>query len=120
LSDWHQDTDRKETPSPVASPKIVLDREGFLRNPSLLSEEVALTMARQAGIDALNEAQWKVLHFIRKYYTEQGRAPLNHHIKLATGMSIQKIEAMFPGGITNGAKRLAGLPKTRGCTAGSD
>jgi sulfur relay (sulfurtransferase) DsrC/TusE family protein len=80
---------------------------------------VAAAMAREAGIRILNAQQWKVLRFIRAYYTQQGKAPLNHHIKAATGINLQEIEAMFPGGISNGAKRLAGLPRTRGCTAGS-
>ncbi|MEE4113955.1 MAG: TusE/DsrC/DsvC family sulfur relay protein [Desulfobacteraceae bacterium] len=99
--------------------KIVLDGEGFLRNPSLWSEDVAAAMAEKVGIQALSAEQWQVLRFIRTYYAQQGKAPLNYHIKTATGMSLQKIEAMFPGGITRGAKRLAGLPRSGGCTAGS-
>ena len=99
--------------------KVVLDGEGFVKNPSHWSEEVAAAMAREAGIQVLSAEQWQVLRFIRTYYTQQGKAPLNYHIKKETGMSLQKIEAMFPGGIYRGAKRLAGLPRSRGCSAGS-
>jgi len=102
-----------------AAPEIVLDGEGFLKNPSRWSEDVAAAMAKQAGIQVLSAEQWKVLRFIRTYYTEQGKAPLNYHIKKATGLSLQQIEALFPGGISKGAKRLAGLPRSLGCTAGS-
>jgi TusE/DsrC/DsvC family sulfur relay protein len=119
MSERDQFEDRYGTPGANVDPKIVLDGEGFLRNPSLWSEDVAAAMAREAGIRILNAQQWKVLRFIRAYYTQQGKAPLNHHIKAATGINLQEIEAMFPGGISNGAKRLAGLPRTRGCTAGS-
>jgi dissimilatory sulfite reductase related protein len=112
-------TDHGGTPRADAALKIVLDGEGFLKNPSLWSEDVAAAMAGEAGIQLLSAAQWKVLRFIRAYYTEQGKAPLNYHIKAATGMRLQEIEALFPGGISNGAKRLAGLPRSRGCTAGS-
>jgi TusE/DsrC/DsvC family sulfur relay protein len=114
-----QDRDQSGTPEPGLPPEIVLDGAGFMRNPALWSEDVAAAMARLAGIRALSASQWKVLRFIRKYYTEQGKAPLNYHIKSATGMPLQQIEAIFPGGIAGGAKRLAGLPRSRGCTAGS-
>jgi TusE/DsrC/DsvC family sulfur relay protein len=107
------------TPGTNVAPQIVLDREGFLRNPSHWSEDVAAALAREAGIQVLSAQQWKVLRFIRAYYTQQGKAPLNRHIKTATGMSLREIEAMFPGGISSGAKRLAGLPKSKGCSAGS-
>jgi TusE/DsrC/DsvC family sulfur relay protein len=119
VSEWDKFEDRSVTPDANVASKIVLDGEGFLRNPSLWSEDVATAMARKAGIQSLSAEQWKVLRFIRAYYTQQGKEPLNHHIKAATGMSLQEIEALFPGGISNGAKRLAGLPRGRGCTAGS-
>jgi tRNA 2-thiouridine synthesizing protein E len=67
----------------------------------------------------LSDKHWQVLRFIRQYYIEQGKAPLNHKIKLGTGMSLMEIEALFPGGITRGALRFAGLPKSKGCAAGS-
>jgi TusE/DsrC/DsvC family sulfur relay protein len=119
VSERNQLEDRGAASSANDSPEIVLDGEGFLRNPSLWSEDVAAAMARKAGIQLLSAKQWEVLRFIRAYYTEQGKAPLNHRIKAATGMSLQEIEALFPGGISKGAIRLAGLPNARGCTAGS-
>ncbi len=99
--------------------EIITDREGFIQNPSLWTEKVAAVLAREVGIEVLSEKQWHVLRFIRKYYTEQGKAPLNHKIKLGTGLSLLEIEALFPGGIARGAGRLAGLPKSKGCAAGS-
>ena len=116
-----QDQSENQGGNPVADtdPRIVQDGEGFLKNPSHWSEDVAATMARKAGIRELSAEQWQVLRFIRNYYLQQGKAPLNYHIKKGTGMSLQEIEAMFPGGIYHGAKRLAGLPRSGGCTAGS-
>lgn len=119
VSERNQVEDQGRTPSPGVAAKIVLDGEGFLRNPSLWSEDVAAAMAKEAGIHSLSAEQWKVLRFIRAYYTAQGKAPLNHHIKAATGMTVQEIENLFPGGIAHGARRLAGLPKSKGCAAGS-
>lgn len=120
VSERDRSEDHSGSASAAGAPDIVLDREGFLRNPSLWSEDVATAMAKEAGIECLSAEQWKVLRFIRGYYEEQGKAPLNHRIKAATGMSLQEIEGMFPGGIGSGAKRLAGLPNAKGCAAGSE
>lgn len=102
----------------IGGQKIVLDREGFLANPSLWSDEVALVLAGEAGLASLTDRHWHVLRFIRKYYTEQGKAPQNHKLKVGTGMKLSEIESLFPGGITKGAHRFAGLPRRKGCSAG--
>lgn len=109
---------RRKMVNRVNGIEIVTDRDGFMQNPSLWSEEVARFLAKEAGIQSLSEKQWQVLRFIRTYYVEQGKAPMNHKIKLGTGLTLMEIEALFPGGIANGARRLAGLPKGRGCAAG--
>lgn len=97
--------------------EIITDRDGFMQNPSLWSEQVAQFMAREAGIEKLSDQQWRVLRFIRTFYVEQGKAPMNHKIKLGVGLSLMEIEALFPGGIARGARRLAGLPNARGCAS---
>jgi dissimilatory sulfite reductase related protein len=98
--------------------EIILDREGFLKNSSLWSDKVAAALAAEAGIEVLSDKQWQVIHFIRRYYTEQGKAPLNHKIKVGTGLSLTEIESLFPGGIAFGARRLAGMRNSKGCTGG--
>lgn len=111
--------DRRRKVLRVDGQEIVLDREGFLRNSSLWSEKVAAAMAAEAGIDTLSDKQWKVIRFMRRFYTERGKAPLNHKIKVGTGMSLTEIESLFPGGIALGARRLAGMPNSKGCSGGS-
>jgi tRNA 2-thiouridine synthesizing protein E len=101
----------------IGGQKIVFGRDGFILNPSLWSEEVAVVLAREIGIDSLSNTQWRVLRFIRQYYTEQGKVPINHRIKVGTGLSLKEIEGLFPGGIARGARRLAGMPAARGCAA---
>ncbi|MEW5980546.1 MAG: TusE/DsrC/DsvC family sulfur relay protein [Acidobacteriota bacterium] len=99
----------------VAGKEVVLDANGFLKNPQTWSEELAQILAREAGLDPLTEGHWQVLRFIRAYYVQQGRAPLNHEIKSGTGFSMMDLESMFPGGIKDGARRLAGMPSPKGC-----
>jgi tRNA 2-thiouridine synthesizing protein E len=103
----------------VAGKEIVLDGEGFLKNPSLWSEELAQILARETGLDPLTADHWRVLRFIHDYYLKEGKAPLNHKIKQGTGFSIMVLERMFPGGVKYGLLRLAGMPNRKGCHSSS-
>jgi len=72
-------------------------------------------LAQADGVKELTEAQWAVIRFLRAFYLDQGKAPLNHKLKAGTGLSMMELETMFPGGIKNTAPRWAGLPNSRGC-----
>ena len=109
---------RRRVVKRIAGRDIIFDNDGYIQNPFTWSEAVARFLAREAGIEALGEAHWRVLLFVRNYYLEEGKEPMNHKIKLGTGMTIKEIEALFPEGINRGVKRLAGLPKPKGCAAG--
>ncbi len=76
---------------------------------------MALALAREAGLAELDSTRWRVLCFLREFYGANGRAPLNRQLKAGTGMSLQDLEGLFPGGIKNGARRLAGLPNPKTC-----
>lgn len=95
--------------------KILLDQEGFLVDPSAWSEGVAVEMAREQGLEGLDEAHWVIIRFLRNYYFAHGKAPLSRDLKNGTGFSLLEIERLFPGGLKEGARRLAGLPNPRGC-----
>jgi TusE/DsrC/DsvC family sulfur relay protein len=97
--------DQRRVVRRIGGREIITDSDGFIQNPSLWTEELAVVMAREAGIENLNEKQWCVIRFIRQLYTEQGKEPLNHKINLGTGLSRMEIEALFPGGITRGENR---------------
>jgi len=95
--------------------RILVDQEGFLVDPQAWSEEAALDMARERGMDTLEEVHWKIIRFLRHYYFTHGKAPLHRDIRIEMGTSLLEIEALFPGGLKTGARRLAGLPNPRGC-----
>lgn len=99
----------------ISGREIYFDNEGFFWEPGDWNEEVAEILARESGLDRLTEAHWKVLRFFRDYYCNNGRAPMNRHIREGTGLSLGEIEALFPGGIRLGARRLAGLPNPQTC-----
>ncbi|HXX34723.1 MAG TPA: TusE/DsrC/DsvC family sulfur relay protein [Thermodesulfobacteriota bacterium] len=99
----------------VAGREITFDGEGFFWDPHQWSDDVAMALAEEAGLKDLGEAHWAILRFLRDYYFQNGRSPLNRQIKEGTGISLMEMEALFPGGIKYGARRLAGLPNPRNC-----
>jgi len=74
-----------------------------------------MALAEEAGLKDLSESHWAILRFLREYYFQNGRSPLNRQIKEGTGISLMEMEALFPNGIKYGARRLAGLPNPRNC-----
>lgn len=95
--------------------RIVFDGEGFFDDPDDWTEAAALILAREIGLDGLSDDHWRVLRFLRDFYYQNGRAPLNKKLKTGLNMSVVRIESLFPGGIKYGARRLAGLPNPKSC-----
>ncbi len=100
----------------IAGKEILLDSEGFLWHVGDWTEEIAEVLASELGIGRLDEFQWTVIRFLRDYYAYHGRAPMNRDLKAGLGISLMDLEALFPGGIRRGARRIAGLPNPRSCT----
>jgi len=95
---------------------IALNEEGFLAEPGLWTEELALLLAKaEEGLDELNEQHWAVLRFIRAHYLEHDSAPMVRSICKTTGVPLKRIYDLFPSGPAKGACKLAGLPKPDGC-----
>ena len=99
----------------LAGREIYFDRDGFFWEANDWDEEVAAILIRESGLAELTEIHWKVMRFLREYYFYHGRAPLNRHLKQGTGLNLQALETLFPGGIRLGARRLAGLPNPKSC-----
>ena len=95
--------------------EVVFDSEGFLADALQWTEEVARVLAEESGLTVLSETHWLVIRFLREYYLQNGRAPLNRQLKAGLGMSLLEIESLFPGGLKLGARRLAGLPNPKTC-----
>lgn len=95
--------------------ELLVDNEGFLVRFDEWSEEVARDLARSEGWEEPADPHWRVLHFLRAFYQSRGKAPLGREIRQGLGISLLEIEALFPGGLKYGARRLAGLPNPRGC-----
>ncbi len=92
-----------------------LDNDGFLKEMSGWSRELAVELARRNDLGPLTDDHWKVIDFVRDEYSKSGESPAIVKIAKATDMSSSKICDLFPCGIARGAYRLAGLPRPSGC-----
>jgi len=109
------ETARSRALRTVAGRPVYFDDEGFFWDPDDWSDEAAEALAREVGIDRLDEVQWRVLRFMRAHYAHHGRAPMNRELRAGTGLSLLELERLFPDGIKMGARRLAGLPNPQTC-----
>jgi len=101
------------------------DTEGYLINPGDWSEEIAIELATEEGIE-LNDIYWSVLKFMREYYDEHNIAPdVRHLIKyLADQNQCEKRQAktlvfeLFPYGYVKQACKIAGMKRPRAWSTG--
>jgi TusE/DsrC/DsvC family sulfur relay protein len=92
-----------------------VDEDGFLENPEIWNNDVALDFASTEGVNELTEAHWKVINYLRNYYLQFGIAPMIRKLCKETGFKLNQIYELFPSGPAKGACKLAGLPKPTGC-----
>ena len=98
-----------------------LDPEGFLRNLSDWSPEVAEILAENDNI-ALNTQHWEIIHLVREFYQSFDQGPaMRPQVKLVAnrlgtdkGRSIYLLK-LFPGSPAKLASKIAGLPKPPNC-----
>jgi dissimilatory sulfite reductase related protein len=100
----------------IAGRELLFDGEGFLWHPEEWTPAVAEALADESGIQRLGEEHWRVLRYLREFFLNNGRAPLNRQLTRGIGLSLLHVEGLFPGGIKYGARRLAGLPNPKTCT----
>ena len=94
---------------------IDVDEDGFMLEPDQWNEAVARALATTEGVDELTEDHWKVVKYLRDYYTQFGVAPMIRKLCKETGFSLKEIYELFPSGPAKGACKVAGLPKPTGC-----
>lgn len=92
-----------------------VDGDGFLTDPTIWNDDIAILFARYDGIETMNEKHWAVVRIIRQNFEEKGMAPMVRVICKETGLKLKEIYELFPLGPARGACRIAGLPKPDGC-----
>lgn len=102
-------------------PASAFDKEGFLRQLSDWSPEVAGQIADAEGI-TLTDAHWEVIELLRQYYQEFDDSPAMRPLvkycglKLGAdkGRSIYLLQ-LFPDSPAKIGSKIAGLPKPDNC-----
>src|SRR5690348_12244131 len=98
-----------------ANTAVEVNDEGFFTDPGQWSPDMAVELARQAGIEELTERHWQVITFMRKEYAEKGTGPTVRVLGKASGVPIKELYQLFPKGPAKLAAKIAGIPKPRGC-----
>lgn len=93
---------------------IDLNHEGFMRNPSQWTEELALILAEKEGI-TLTDAHWTIINFCRQQAAASGAAPTLRQITKGSGVSTKDLFQLFPQGPAKKVAKISGLSKPEGC-----
>ena len=89
-----------------------LNEDGFMMNPDEWNETVALALARvEEGLEDLTEDHWKVINYMRHYYSEFRTIPSVRKLSRDTALSLRELKVLFPDRVTIDACRMAGIPK---------
>ena len=94
---------------------VEVDEDGFIQDPGLWSEQLAMAIAKTEDVEELTEDHWKVINYLRGYYQQFGIAPMIRKLCKETGFQLKYIYELFPSGPAKGACKIAGLPKPTGC-----
>lgn len=99
----------------ILGKSLAIDADGNLVNLADWNEEIADALAKEEGIEALNEKHWQVINYMRKVFSETGDAPSIRKLTKESGVDTKELYALFPKGPAKKAARIAGLPKPKGC-----
>jgi tRNA 2-thiouridine synthesizing protein E len=99
----------------IAGKTVQVNDEGFLTNPTEWNKDIAVEIATEEGIPALNDAHWKVIDFCRQDAGTSGKAPTLRRITSAAGVTTKDMFALFPKGPAKKVARISGLGKPEGC-----
>lgn len=99
----------------LASLGVKFDEDGFLEDPEVWTEEIALAIAATEDVPEMTEEHWKLVNYLRNYFQTYGVAPMIRKLVKDTGCDLQRIYELFPSGPAKGACKIAGLPKPTGC-----
>jgi tRNA 2-thiouridine synthesizing protein E len=85
------------------------DRDGFIKNPRLWSEDLAELIADADGIGRLTAEHWRVIHYLREHYLKYHAMPVMRHVCWITHLEKHCVTDLF-GADSKEAWRVAGLP----------
>lgn len=100
----------------IAGYTVDMCAAGFMLDPSQWNEEIAVEIAREVGIDPLDEVHWRLIRIAREDHTARGETPGLRRLTKLTGISTREIYEVFPLAPGVLLAQIAGLPRPKGCT----
>jgi tRNA 2-thiouridine synthesizing protein E len=88
------------------------DDEGFLLQPGTWTKNVAELLAQGEVPGKLTEEHWRVIDYLRQYYLQFDTVPPIKMLCRDTGLKFTYIAKLFPSGLTKGACKIAGIPRS--------
>lgn len=100
------------TREPHSHKVYCIDAHGFLIDANEWDETFAAMRAEELGT-ALTEEHWRVIRFLRKAYTANGKVPTVFETYHGCNLGDGDLEQLFPSGYHRGAVKIAGLTVSR-------
>jgi tRNA 2-thiouridine synthesizing protein E len=97
----------------LAEQAVDVNDEGYFTDASQWTEEIALALAREAGIE-LTAKHLAVIHFLRDHYAA-GKPLTIRRIGKSGIVTIKEFYDLFPGGPLKVSSKIAGIPKPTSC-----
>ncbi|MCI7552180.1 MAG: TusE/DsrC/DsvC family sulfur relay protein [Actinomycetaceae bacterium] len=94
---------------------ITVNDEGFLTVPTQWDEELAVELARLAGIENLTDEHWAVIRFAHDDYLKQGAMPTLRRLSKEGGFEVKRLFELFPGKPAKKIAYIAGGTKPVAC-----
>lgn len=102
------------TTTTIGGTTVHVDQEGFLTDQAEWTEELAVALAAQVGIE-LTEEHWAAIRFLRADFAEHGETATLRRITVFGGIPTKDLFRLFPRKPAKLLAYIAGLPKPRGC-----
>lgn len=99
----------------IAGKVVAFDDENFMVDYKNWDVDIAGELAREEGLESLNDRHFVVLDFLRKTYEEKGTGPTIRKLTKESGVPTKELYSLFPGAPAKKAARIAGIPKPHGC-----
>ena len=99
----------------IAGHTIDVNEEGFLTRPEQWDEELAVRLAKYAGVMEMTEGHWAPIRFLRADPPKTGQPPTLRRVASVGGFDIKQLFELFPGKPAKKMSYIAGLPKPKGC-----
>lgn len=103
----------------IAGRDLELNQKGHLVRFDDWNKEVAEALAEKESI-TLSDSHWRVIDYLREYYTEFETSPsarlivkdVGHELTRNAPCTRKTLDALFPNGGCKQACRIAGLPES--------